>query len=214
MLGKPATIKGFSTSTFSFTAEEAGDYCFLFDEEYIMKDFFSGDYTYMTWERQAMYFGMEAGMTVNFRRENIDSTTATVQVEKCVPMEDVSIVRVNEEIFTGEIVFAGIEFTPRNSRREEYTWTSSDPDVLQETGYGTFLAIAEGDSTITVTTASGKTASVMVHVSPSKTIYLGEIATVASGEKTSFTFTAEYSGEYSFLVDENGCYSLAVSGAC
>ena len=89
-------------------------------------------------------------------------------------------------------------FEPSPAVYEEVTWSSSDPAIAVVDEDGTVTAVAEGEAVITVTSASGLTASCPVTVAGHKFTLTVEpdSQTVVIGKTKAFHCTIEHIGEW------------------
>ena len=121
--------------------------------------------------------------------------TATCDVTVSVPVESVSIsVDETEVEVEGEVTLEAA-VAPEDASDKTVTWSSSDESVAKVDAAGKVTGVAEGEATITVTSADGgKTATCKVTVTP-KTIPVESVSVdpttvdLVVGESTSVTVT-------------------------
>lgn len=111
----------------------------------------------------------------------------TVEVRDYVPLERIAFPAETAEVFVGETLALGCEFTPTNTTRRLLTYTSDHPEIAAVDAAGNVTGIASGSAVITATStetgADGQplTASVTVTVyQKAKSLELASAAISAS----------------------------------
>ena len=115
--------------------------------------------------------------------------TTQVAVEK-VELADASVAKGNTMQLTPT-------FTPANATNKKVTWTSSKPEVATIAADGKVTGVAEGETTITVTTEDGSktaTCKVTVTAAPTLKVTLNKASTTIDKEGTE-TLTAAVTGD-------------------
>lgn len=89
--------------------------------------------------------------------------TATCQVNVTLPCTELSLSSSHLNLWVTQSTKLVAVKTPSNST-DKLTWTSDNQTVVQVDQYGNVRAVGEGEATITVSTASGISATCMVNV--------------------------------------------------
>ena len=199
---------------YSFTPEESGTYALsvksvelilsasVRDEDmYYLDSVYDGD--------PELRYYLEAGKTYYYVISKDSSYTFKGDVSvvlQRVPDATGIVIEQGEsyEAFEKSSVQFYSSFIPENAVEESCTWSLSDERVatIDESGYATFLTT--GQTTVTVTSQKGLTASCAVTVK--------EIPSISLQEKKNVDyFDDQGKMYYSFTPEESGLYSLDVS---
>ena len=144
--------------------------------------------------------------------------TATCNVLVPVEVTGVTIDKESVEIGVGRSTVVTAIVNPDNATDKSVTWSSSDENIATVDADGKIVGVSAGQTTITVTTANGKTATVTVNVvipvtsvtlsETEKTVEVGEeftlIATVNPEDAGNKQVTWSSSDETVATVDETG----------
>lgn len=146
----------------------------------------------------------EAGETYYLHAYPTDKEgTYYLGVEKLSKANGVSILQ-QEEVDKG-IGFKEklkLNYSPQDCIPEKETWTSDNPDIIFIDEEGVCHFKKYGTATVTVTTESGLSDSITVHVTSSSQIMLNEEKTGYAGhyQEAEYIFIPEVSGKYAFHV--------------
>lgn len=92
------------------------------------------------------------------------SASATVTVKKVVPVESLKLTLPGFDLNIGEKATVKCELIPADATSDLLTWTSSNEGIAIVNGKGEVTGQGYGTTTITATSANGKTASVEITV--------------------------------------------------
>lgn len=103
----------------------------------------------------------EGTATITVTTEDGNKTASiTVKVEPTIPVESVTLNKEELEMQVGDETNLVVSFNPSNASNKNVRWTSSDEKVATISETGIIKAVAEGKTTITVTSEDGnKTAT-------------------------------------------------------
>ena len=93
-----------------------------------------------------------------------DEQTYMVYVEKLQPAQGMTAPYEKITVYAGSPLYLQCDFLPIASHPENVTWTSSDPDVVQNLENGEFYANKAGTAVLTATSDSGLTDSMTIVV--------------------------------------------------
>ncbi len=128
----------------------------------------------------------------------------TVNTPPSIPVTGVSITEGNQELETGQTVQLTAVVEPEDATNKNVSWSSIDEAVATVSATGLVTAVAEGTTSITVTTEDGnKTDSITVTVvegSGGPTIDILYEGTVTLNPEETFTVTV---GSNQYTIDEN-----------
>lgn len=123
--------------------------------------------------------------------------TATCQVNVTLSCTALSITSTKLNMWVTQSTKLVAIMTPSNST-DQLTWTSDNQNVAQVDQYGNVRAVGEGDATITVTSASGVSATCAVNVIKKTIVRLNMLEmnlAVSSSKQLVATLTPATSGE-------------------
>jgi len=96
-----------------------------------------------------------------------DDKTATALIRCVIPVEEVSIEAVSEELFIGETLQLSATILPENATVKNVSWESSDTEIASVDENGLVTAWTAGEVILTVTTEEGgKTATQVITCKP------------------------------------------------
>ena len=105
--------------------------------------------------------------TANIIAYGISSQAACPVEVVNVPLEDLRILNARFELRAGEEANVALAFTPQNASNRSVTFTIADPEIASVSESGVITGIAPGETTLTVTDASGRlTDAAAVYVAP------------------------------------------------
>ena len=153
----------------------------------------------------------DASITINLRNRGL-ATTFQLAVMETVPLTGLSFEKTEYTFYLDHSYLANLHpvCQPINGLTGELTWTSSNPDVLNFDHWGNIEPYAEGETTVTVTSEYGQSASCKVTVKDPEfdTSSLVPVGELALGQSQSFTAPlSEYTEvAYLFTPSTSGCY--------
>ncbi len=200
---------------FVFTAEESSFYSFrsfdrsgdpyawLYDSEY-NEIMYSDDSSGLDFEITAF---LSAGQKV-YLCASAYGGYASFCIEVCKERaaEEMAVTNAVSELTLGTSLYPDVVYYPEGCVWEDYTVSSSDPNVARVSSEGAIYAIAAGTATITVTSTQGLTCSFDVTVIEPDRLELGEPVEVygeGSVDEFVYSFTPDESGCYRFYTDNN-----------
>lgn len=125
----------------------------------------SSDEKVVTVDPTGFVTGVGAGnATISVKDSNGDTASMQVSVVVVVPDTGVILDESTLEMDKGSTKKLTPTVSPGNATNKKVTWKSGDPAIVKVDSSGNITAVAKGSTTITVTTATGKTASVVVNV--------------------------------------------------
>ena len=164
-----------------------------------------------------MHYEFESGATYAIYLFNLSDTgkiSTSITLEKMGGYDSIGFKDQEVSAFVGEELILEVETAPA-SAKEEISWTSSDPDVaafeFSSDTMAWFKLKKAGTAAVTATSASGKTASCVIHVQEPEMLKLDETVTftLKPKEYILYSFTASADGVYSvYGKGEQGCCSI------
>lgn len=146
-------------------------------------------------------FALTGGTTYRIVVDNYDSMDRfeTVSIAKAVPYDNMWI-EGNSVCYVGDWAYLNLRGTP-DFAMEPAQWTVSNPNVVEVRYTGAtaidLIGLSVGTTTVTATTASGKTASFELTVKEMPTIGMGTTEVeVPAGSSLQLGFTVPESGNY------------------
>jgi len=97
------------------------------------------------------------------------------------PATDIIFYEKAVEVTTGNTLKLNYEILPQDTTNKSVKWESSNPSVAEISNTGEVIAIREGQSVITVTTANGRIDECLVTVKPTAFDYLKKLGSSAEG---------------------------------
>ena len=156
---------------------------------------------------------LEAGKTYYFSMTSETDTTVsfTVYLKQITQVATSVVIEDGDSIvgYVQEEEYLYAELQPEECIPEEFTWTSNNPSVVSVGySYADYCHVkyhAVGTATITVTSSSGLTDQIVIHVREVPTITAGSSMNYTSeGDVAKFEFTPEQTGTYSFKALHDG----------
>lgn len=199
-------------TAYLYTPAESGTYLFYLDDntwnigftvyKYDDNEWIDrGDWANSQTGDHGNAFALTGGTTYRIVVDNHDSMDRfeTVSIAKAVPYDNMWI-EGNSVCYVGDWAYLNLRGTP-DFAMEPAQWTVSNPNVVEVRYTGAtaidLIGLSVGTTTVTATTASGKTASFELTVKEMPTIGMGATEVeVPAGSSLQLGFTVPESGNY------------------